>query len=138
VVSIDPASEEPGVSLAVVLSDRARFRDAIAVLDEAERRSPGRPVTAITLARLLAAAPDRGLRDGTRALDLAMRAYESRGSAIDAETVALALAELSRCGDAREWMQRAVSIAEAAQDAEELARLKAELPAYRDSGCRRE
>jgi len=138
VVAIDPGSEESVVSLALVLSDRARFRDALAVLDEAERRSPGRPVTGTTLARLLASAPDRAVRDGRRALDLAMRAYDSRGSAVDAETVALALAESGRCADAREWMQRAVSLAETGGDVEELARLKSESTAYRSDTCRRE
>ena len=102
----------------------------------ADRR--GRPATGTTLARLLASAPDRAVRDGRRALDLAMRVYDSRGLAVDAETVALALAESGRCADAREWMQRAVSLAETGGDVEELARLKTESTAYRSDTCRRE
>ena len=137
VVSLDPDAEEPVIGLALILSDRTRFGDAIAVLDEAERRSPGRPAIATMLARLLASAPERSVRNGPRALDLAMHAYDSRGSAVDAESVALALAELARCGEARDWIQRAVSIADAGEDRDELTRLKAELPDYAKDACRR-
>jgi tetratricopeptide (TPR) repeat protein len=137
VAALDPDQEESIVSLAILLSDRGRFSEAAAVLAQAQQRHPGGTATATTLARLLASAPDRSVRDGNRALALAMSVYDANGVATDAETVALALAELGRCGEAREWMQRALTLANKSADAEEAARLRRELPAYEGDSCRR-
>ena len=134
ILALEPDHEESAVSLAILLSNRGRFSDAIAILAKAEQRDPGALAIATTLARLLASAPDRSQRDGTRALTLAMRVYETSRTAIDAETVALALAELQRCAEAREWMERAIALAEGS---EEIARLKGELRNYPTDACRR-
>ena len=134
IASLDPDHEESVVSLAVLLSNRGRFSEAVKVLELAAQRQPAAATVATTLARLLASAPDRSLRDGTRALTLAMRVYETSLTATDAETVALALAELDRCGEARDWMQRAIAIAESS---DENARLKGELRNYPTEACRR-
>jgi len=128
--------EDALVMMALVLSERERYGDAIALLDGAERRSPGRPATATTLARLLASAPDVALRDGRRALELATAVQASRSAPADAETMALALAELGRCGEALDWMSRAVTAAETKKDVEEAARLRAETPKYQGASCR--
>jgi tetratricopeptide (TPR) repeat protein len=128
--------EDAIVMLAIALSERERYGDAIALLDGAERRSPGRPATATTLARLLASAPDIALRDGRRALELATAVQASRAAPADAETIALALAELGRCSEALDWMRRAVSAAEATKDVQEAARLRAETAKYQGTPCR--
>ena len=137
VTTIDPDNEETIVSLAILLSNRARFGEAIGVLDQAQKRRGGTSAIATTLARLLASAPDRTLRDGNRALTLAMNVYDANGTASDAETVALALAELERCADAREWIGRAIARAGDEGDSATLARLKTELPNYSTDACRR-
>jgi hypothetical protein len=85
---------------------------------------------------MLAASPDRSLRDGPRALTLAMRTYESDRSAAHRETVAMALAELGRCDEAATWMQRAVADAERERDTATAARLRDEIPRYSGSTCR--
>ena len=131
-----PGDEDSVVGLAILLAERQRFGEAIAVLDDAHRGFPGRTATATTLARLLASSPDLARRDGARALELAMEVYQASPGASHAETVALALAELGRCGDALEWMRRAVSAAGTENDAAELARLRAETPKYQASSCR--
>ena len=128
--------EEPLMSLALLLSERERYVDAIALLDGAERRSPGRQATATTLARLLASSPDVERRDGARALALATGVYEREPGAAHGETVALALAELGRCADALEWMRRAVSAAQEAGDLAEVMRLRGAQPRYEASPCR--
>jgi len=89
------------------------------------------------LARLLASAPDRALRNGSRALVLAMSVYDANGTATDAETVALALAELQRCSEARDWIGRAIGLAEKETDLEQIARLKGESANYARDTCRR-
>jgi tetratricopeptide (TPR) repeat protein len=134
VVRLDPDDEDARINLVILLSDRSRFVDAVQMLNEANARSPQDIRTATTLARLLAAAPDRSVRDGPRALALAMKVYESEASPVHAETVALALTELRRCTEALEWMKRAVLAAEQAADAAEIGRLKGELKKY-ESGC---
>ena len=96
------------LALSIALADRMRFKDALEVLDSAERQFPDRVRTATTLARL-AASPDRSLRDGQRLPALATRVYEKERSPAHGETMALALAELGRCAEAASWMQRAVA-----------------------------
>lgn len=128
--------EEALIALTLLLSERERYGEAVALLDGAERRVPGGPATATTLARLLSSSPDLAVRDGRRALELAMRVHEARAAPADSETVALALAELGRCPEALEWMQRAVASAERTGDAMESARLKGELRRYDAAACR--
>jgi tetratricopeptide (TPR) repeat protein len=128
--------EETLIALTLQLSERERYDQAVALLDGAERRVPGRPAAATTLARLLSSSPDLAVRDGRRALDLAMRVYEANPAPAAGETVALALAELGRCSEALAWMQRAVASADTAGDAMESGRLKGEMRRYDGAACR--
>ena len=132
------ASDDEGtvLGLAILLSDRERYREAIDLLESAQRQFPDRVRTGTTLARLLAASPDRSLRDGSRALTLATSVYDAARTAAHAETVAMALAELGRCGEAVTWMQRAVTDAERDRDVATAARLKKEAPRYASTSCR--
>jgi tetratricopeptide (TPR) repeat protein len=134
--SLDPDDEGMIVSLAILLSDQGRFKDALSLLEEANRRFPDRRPTATTLARLLASAPDASLRDGARALAIAKAIYDDEPSPAYAETVALALAELGRCVEAREWIRRAVTEAQQGRDRAEAARLEGEVPRYQSTPCR--
>ena len=134
--SLDPEDEETLVSLSILLAHRERYQEAVALLEDGHRRFPDRAPTATTLARLLASSPDLSLRDGQRALELATSVHASSPTPAHGETVALALAELGRCDQALEWMQRAVTDAERAKDAEEVARLRSETPRYETASCR--
>ena len=134
--SFDPDDENTLVSVSILLADRGRYREAMQLLDDANRRFPERTSTATTLARLLASSPDFSLRDGQRALALATKVYTTAPAPVHRETVALALVELGRCGEALEWMKRAVAEAEQTKDAGEAARLKGELPKYESATCR--
>jgi len=124
------------LGLSILLADRGRFRDAIELVDSANRQFPERVRTATTLARLLAATPDRTLRDGQRALTLATRVYEAQRSPVHGESMAIALAELGRCQEAAAWMQRATAEADRDGDITTAARLRAEAPRYAGSPCR--
>ena len=135
-ISINPDDEDTLVSLAILLAEQQRYRDAVAVLADGNRRFPARSATATTLARLLASSPDRTLRDGTRALELAEGVYASDPGPAHGETIAMALAELRRCDEALTWMKRAVTEADQANDAAEAARLRGELPKYDAVPCR--
>ena len=134
--SINRDDEETVVSLAILLAEQSRFAEPMALLDEDHRRFPERSTTATTLARLLASSPDRSLRDGARALAVAEGVYAAEPTPVHGETVALALAELSRCDEALAWMKRAIAEAEMRNDGPEAARLKSELPRYESAACR--
>jgi tetratricopeptide (TPR) repeat protein len=134
--SIDPDDEGLLVNLAILLADRERYREAVTLLDDTHARFPEHTATATTLARLLASSPDLSVRDGRRALAIAMNVYTREPAPVRRETVAMSLAELGRCEEAAEWMRRAVSEAEQAKDTTESARLKGEMPKYGTASCR--
>jgi Flp pilus assembly protein TadD len=136
ITSRDASDEGSLVSLSILLSERARFAEARDLLERANRLFPDRTPTATTLARLLAASPDVSLRDGSRALALAMTVYEAQPTAVHAETVALSLAELGRCGEAASWLQKALAEARRKGDADVVSRLGKELPRYERTPCR--
>lgn len=134
--SVNADDEEMLVGLSILLAQQQRFRDAVALLVEGNRRFPERTATATTLARLLASSPDRSVRDGSRALDLANAVHTAEPTPVHGETIALALAELGRCSEALSWMTRAVAEAEQANDKAETTRLSGELPRYQAAVCR--
>jgi tetratricopeptide (TPR) repeat protein len=134
--SMDVEDEDLLLAMSIVLADRQRYQEAVQLLDQAYREFPDRVRTGTTLARLLAAAPDRSIREGERAMAIATRVYEREPSPAHGETIALALAELGRCGDAAARMQRAITDADRLRDAETAARLRSEAPRYAGSPCR--
>ena len=134
--SLNPDDEETVVGLSILLAERRRFSEALALLVEANRRFPDRTATATTLARLLASSPDRSIRHGQRALDLATTVNAAEPTPAHGETIALALAELGRCDEALTWMKRAVAEADQAKDEAEVTRLKGEMPKYEAASCR--
>jgi len=135
-VRLDPGDESTLLNLSIVLADRGRYREALQHLDDTYRRFPDRVATATTLARLLASSPDRSIRDGQRAFDVATMIYARDPSPTHGETMAIALAELGRCAEAGDWMRRAIEDADRANDAAEAARLRSEAGKYAARPCR--
>lgn len=107
-----------------------RYREARDVLESAIGNLPGSGRIAHGLARLLAAAPDPSLRDGKRALELALQVHAARGTATHTETVALALAELGRCDEAAEWQGKSIEAARREGPPERVPPMKKELARY--------
>jgi tetratricopeptide (TPR) repeat protein len=134
-LTIDNANEDTLVSLAILLADRGRYREAVSRLEDFNRRFPDRAMTATTLARLLSSAPDVSIRDGQRALQLALKVHAADPAPAHAETVALALAEQGRCGEAREWIRRAAGEAERLGDAPEAVRLRSQISRFDAPSC---
>jgi tetratricopeptide (TPR) repeat protein len=136
ITSRDPGDEGTLLSLSILLSERGRLAEARDLLDRSNRLFPDRAPTATTLARLLAASPDASLRDGSRALELAMKVYQAQPTAVHSETVALSLAESGKCDEALSWIQKAVAEGRREGDASLAARLQNELPRYERAPCR--
>ena len=98
----------------VTLMRLGRFEEALIGAQESTVALPERRELRMLLARLLAAIPEKSLRDGERALDLAYSTVTGGETVVDAETIAMALAEQGRFGEAIRWQRAAVRRVEAA------------------------
>ena len=78
---------------AMALARLGRHREARDRFAAAHERHPDQPAFANALARLLAASPEPGVRDGRRAVDLAETLVATLKTTGAAETMAMALAE---------------------------------------------
>ena len=85
---------------ATVLMGLGRFADARATLEARLRVDSTDGRAAHSLARLLAGAPDPTLRDGSRAMTIAGALLQADDAAPNAETAAMALAEVGRFEEA--------------------------------------
>ena len=104
-----PTDEAAIFGKASALVDLARFAEAHAWLDEANRRMPSSIRIAAALARLLAGSPDKALRDGARALDLARAVFAVTEQGEHARVIAQALGELGRCAEAAALQEEIVA-----------------------------
>ena len=117
-----------GRSLALLLAEREG--EARRGLEAGLRSLPGSARLALLLARVLAASRDDGVRDGKRALKLAMALHESESRPEYVETVAMALAELGRFDEAAEWQRRLTAAVEASGDTARLGPVRERLKRY--------
>lgn len=106
VVRLSPRDEDAVLGQADLLARLGRFPEAREALADGHRRMPEQGRLAHALAYLLAASPDTSVRDGARALELAQAVHAAAPTPDSGRTVALALAELGRCAEAEEWLDR--------------------------------
>ncbi|HVG10082.1 MAG TPA: tetratricopeptide repeat protein [Thermoanaerobaculia bacterium] len=125
-----PQDERAWMGEANLLVGSQRYREARNVLEAAQGNIPGSGRIVHGLARLLAAAPDPALRDGKRAVELAMQVQAARSTATYIETVALALAESGRCDEAAEWQRKAIEAARQEGPPERVPPMEKELARY--------
>ena len=111
VMELDPAIFEAPFGHAMVLVSVGRWAEARNRLAEAMRRYPGPPAFPIALARILAAAPDDRVRDGRRALEIMEQLPEEQQRVDLGETLAMALAENGRYGEAADLQREAIAAA---------------------------
>lgn len=129
-VELAPFDEFARVEEASLLVALGRYREAAEGLDNAWSLMPRNVGVAQAFARLLAAAPDRTVRDGEQALDLARRVVEVNPTVFNAETLALALAETGRCEEAAQWQRRVIGAEAETAPAGRLVALQQELARY--------
>jgi tetratricopeptide (TPR) repeat protein len=106
--ALAPPGEVPCVGEAQVLSSLGRYGDARDRLEECLVAIPTSGLLAHALSRLLSMGPNLEVRDGARAIGLALRVYEAAPSAAHAEVVAAAHAEMGECQEAVSWQRRAL------------------------------
>lgn len=133
---INPTLVDARFGHALSLVRSRRYAEARASLEEGLRLRSDEPLLSHALARLLAAAPADGVRDGARALSLA-NAVASANQTIEAgETLAMALAE---SGDFASAVQVQTDVLAAARESgRPLAALRANLRLYQQRRPSRE
>ncbi len=82
------------------------------------------------LARHLAACPDHAVRDGARAVELALEVYQRVPSAESVETLAMAYAQAGRFEEAIEWQQHLLGKAREVGDSAVVERITGNLARY--------
>jgi tetratricopeptide (TPR) repeat protein len=107
-----------------------RYREARDRLERDARVFADQPGFAHALARVLAAAPDDGVRDGARALALVKPLADAQRSPATAETMAMALAETGRFDEAVRWQTQALDMARRGGRPEAVKHLTANLRLY--------
>jgi tetratricopeptide (TPR) repeat protein len=108
-LSKEPGSTRIALSLAFALIKAADHREARKVLETAFSRHPKTAAVINALARLLATTPASDVRDGKRALEMAMSLFEANSSLEIGQTYAMALAESGNFTKAAELQQEIIS-----------------------------
>jgi tetratricopeptide (TPR) repeat protein len=126
----DPANVLARQREAAALISGGRFARARQRLEDGLATHPRSFELASLLARLLATAPDDALRDGARALQLAQELLQARRSIDQAETVAMALAELERFDEAAALQRQIIDWAASEGQRELASRLRRNLERY--------
>lgn len=133
VVELQPENAAARLYLAQDLAAAGHYGEALERLEAALAAFPESDAVVHTLARLLAACPDRSRRDGPRALELALGALESRRDRPPleyAETVAMAFAEAGHFEEAVKWQREVIAAAEQAGHPGALELLRRNLARY--------
>ena len=99
-IRINPKAADARFGYGMALVKLGRYREAREWFDEASRLHPDRQDFPYALARLLAAAPDDGVRDGQRAQAIVDRLLQGEKTIDLGETLAMALAERGQFNDA--------------------------------------
>ena len=131
VLRMDPDVADARFGAAMALVQLRRYREARDRLAAGTEVFPGASIFPHALARLLAAAPDAEVRDGPRAVRLVEQIAARGERTIDlGETMAMALAEVGRYGEAAGVQRDLVAAAEAEGMRDAVPRLAANLRLY--------
>jgi superkiller protein 3 len=138
-VELDPGNAEARLGRAFTLIALGRHREARDALEADIEIFPDEGAFQHARARLLAASPDAGVRDGRRALEAAERLAKQMPSLGLGETIGMALAETGQHGQAVAWQLQLIQAAqEQGTPAAILERLRRNLKLYRDAEACRE
>lgn len=130
VLEIDPTLADATFGSAMALVRLERYAAARDRLSQGLAVSPNEPTFKHALARLLAAAPDAGVRDGQRAMSLVEELVETQQSVMLGETAAMALAEMGFYDQAVAVQRDVMAAAEQGGLPADLARMAGNLALY--------
>lgn len=127
----DTAASQARFGRAMALVRLRRFGDARKALEEAASMHPDQPGFAHALARVLAAAPADGVRDGDRAWTIVQTLEKQYGANLAlSETAAMALAEIGRFDEAVRRQRGVIEAAGKQGRTDVLPTLRANLASY--------
>lgn len=126
-----PGHLEARLGLATAEVLRQRYAAARTVLEEGVRVAPDNVTLVHTLALLLATCPEDEVRDGARAAELALRAFQAQPTLEHAETLAISYAEAGDFDAAVSWQTRLVEEVASSENAALATRLQTNLERYR-------
>lgn len=129
-LDMDPTDAEAAFGQAMALVRLRRYSEARDRLAEASKTYANQPMFSHALARLLAAAPDDRVRDGTHAKAIVDDLFKRQQSFEVGETIAMVLAELGAFGQAAEMQRTVMAAAERAQLPAVVERMSANLRLY--------
>ena len=129
-IVIEPEQLQPRVAEIALLIFDNRHTEALERLEAGLGVFPDAIQLKDILARHLAAAPDRSIRDGARAVTLAEEVLGRLPTPQSAETLAMAYAEARRFEDAVDLQQEVIQQIGAEAQASDVARLRANLELY--------
>lgn len=130
VLRMEPGAVDARFGAAMALVQLRRYGEARERLTAGMEAFPGAPIFPHALARLLAAAPVAEVRDGEQALRLVQRLAEGERTLDLGETMAMALAEAGRYGEAAGVQRDLMAAAEAQGMTALVPRLAANLRLY--------
>jgi tetratricopeptide (TPR) repeat protein len=131
VLMLNAAASQARFGYAMALVRLRRFADATTWLTEASSLHPEQAGFPHALARILAASPDAGVRDGRQALALMQPLMTQQPGPSLHETMAMAYAELGNFAAAASSQERAIATARQAGQEEAAARMQDNLALYR-------
>jgi len=115
-----PALESPRLGKAQSQTRIGDVAGARATLEAGLEQNPASAVLARALSRVLASAEDPDVRDGDKAVQLALNVFAASQSLADAEWVAETLARSGRCEEAASWQRQVIEQAEEAEQTVEV------------------
>ena len=130
VMHTDPALSDAMLGRAITFVRMGRYREGRDQLLEGLKAYPTHSGFPLALARLLAAAPDDSVRDGTRALALAEQVVKVDQSTDVGETLGMALAEVGRFEEAAAVQRDLIAAARRAGRPDLVSRLQENLRLY--------
>lgn len=130
IVRLNPRAVEARIGYAMALVRLQRWTAARDWLGESVQSQPDRPELSHALARLLAAAPDPGVRDGRRALALTQALFKDQKTTELGETMAMTMAELGQFDEAASIQRGVLAAARAAGLDGDVRRMTANLRLY--------
>ena len=131
-IELEPGQWSARYAIGLTLIKVNRWAEARATLEDAHAGFPeAREITG-ALVRVLAASPDDSVRDGGRALEIAVELARGRPTLDEVEALAMALAEAGRYPEAARYQEAAVRAALEAGREDLVGRLESNLARYRD------
>jgi tetratricopeptide (TPR) repeat protein len=131
-LQINPEYLDAHVNLGTALGQKGRAAEAITQFQQALQISPTDPKAQNNMAWLMATCAEASLRNGGKAVELArqVNALTGGNNPVVLQTLAAALAETGRFGDARETVHKAIELARTAGQQDLAKKLNSELQRY--------